>query len=277
MWDYTEKVKEYYKNPKNAGTIENPDAVGEVGSICCGDALKLFLKIDKNEIITDAKFQTFGCGSAVASARALTEIIIGKTVQEAEKVTNQDIADVLGGLPKQKMHCSVMGKEALEAAIDDYRGETPGRKLEEKIICNCFGVTDNKIREVIRENDLKTIEEITNYTKAGGGCGKCVDNIQKILNEELAKRDSGKEKETFTKIQNMLKINIVLENYVAPKLRKRGGDIELVDMKDNKVYIKRQKVCKSCPGNELPLKNFVENTLKEHINKDIEVIEITET
>lgn len=272
MWDYTEKVKEHYKNPKNVGTMENPDAVGEVGSITCGDALKLFLKID-NGIITDAKFQTFGCGSAVASASALTEMIIGKTIEEAEKLTNQEIADFLGGLPEQKMHCSVMGQEALEDALTKYKGAPVGQKLKSKVICGCFGVTEDKLREVINHNILSSVEEITNYTKAGGGCGKCIPDLQKILNEEISLRNNGKTQKPLTKTQLIIKVNSVLENYVAAELRKDGGDIELVDIEDNKIYVNLQGSCKNCPSSNLTLKNFVENVLKEHINPDIQVIE----
>lgn len=274
MWDYSEKVKEYYKNPINVGTIEDPSAVGEVGSISCGDALKLYLKIDENDIIIDAKFQTFGCGSAVASASALTEMIIGKHISEAEKLTNQNIADFLGGLPEQKMHCSVMGKEALEAALASYHGTPIEKKMQGKVICGCFGVTDNKIREVVRENNLTTVDEVTNYTKAGGGCGKCKDDIKKILDEEISKRDSSKKTKPLTKTQKILKVNEVLENYVAAELRKDGGDIELVDIDENKVYVNLQGSCKNCPSSNLTLKNFVENVLKEHIGPDIEVYEV---
>ncbi len=273
MWEYTEKVKEHYKNPKNVGSMEDADAIGEVGSITCGDALKLYLKINNNGIITDAKFQTFGCGSAVASASILTEMLIGKTVEEAEKITNQDIADLLGGLPEQKMHCSVMGREALEDAIASFKGETTEKKVKGKIICGCFGVTDDKIKEVIRENTLNSVIEIINYTKAGGGCGKCKDELQKILNEETSKRNNGKKEKPLTKTQLILKVNKILESNVAPELRKDGGDIELIDIEDNKIFVNLQGACKNCPSSNLTLKNFVENILKEYIGENIEVVE----
>src|SRR4030067_1470779 len=149
MWDYTKKVKEFFLHPKNVGEIKNPDAVGEVGSIICGDALRLTLKIDrKNNRIADAKFQTFGCASAIASSSALTELVKGLTLDDALKITNQDIADFLGGLPDQKMHCSVMGREALEAAIANYRGESYPSEPKEKVVCKCFDITEDKIRKV---------------------------------------------------------------------------------------------------------------------------------
>ncbi|MDA8105243.1 MAG: Fe-S cluster assembly protein NifU, partial [Nitrospiraceae bacterium] len=179
MWEYTDKVKETFLKPKNVGEIPDADAVGEVGSIICGDALKLFLKLDKETgKITDAKFQTFGCASAIASSSALTELVKGKTLAEALKISNQDIADFLGGLPEQKMHCSVMGREALEAAIANYRGEKIPQKEEGKLVCKCFDVSEEKIRKVAVENHLTTVDEITNFTKAGGGCGECIPQIE---------------------------------------------------------------------------------------------------
>ena len=121
MWDYTKEVWDHFQNPRNVGRIENPSGDGLAGSLACGDALRLTFLVDENEVITDAKFQTFGCASAIAAASVLTEIIIGMTITEAEKVTNKDIVNVLSSLPKQKVHCSVMGKEALAAAIYNYR------------------------------------------------------------------------------------------------------------------------------------------------------------
>ena len=184
MWNYTEKVMDHFRNPRNVGTIEHPDGTATVGSLACGDALTFQFKLDAEGKIADAKFQTFGCASAIASSSALTEMVIGKTLEEAKQITNQQIADYLVGLPPQKMHCSVMGREALEAAIKNYEtGANADRNLEDTVLCTCYNVSENEVRRVITENQLTTVEEVTNFTKAGGGCGKCKTKIEAILKE----------------------------------------------------------------------------------------------
>jgi NifU-like protein len=186
MWDYSDKVLEYFRNPKNLGEIENPDGAGQVGSMACGDVMRLTLRVDKpSGRILDAKFKTFGCASAIASASVMTELIVGKTVDEALAVSNDDIAQALGGLPPEKMHCSVLGHDALVAAVSNYRGLEAAEHGEDegKIVCRCFAVTDRHIERVARENNLHTVEEITNYTKAGGACKSCHQSLQDILDE----------------------------------------------------------------------------------------------
>ena len=184
MWDYTEKTLDHFRNPRNVGKIENPDGTATVGSLACGDALTFQFKLGEDGKIVDAKFRTFGCASAIASSSALTEMVIGKTLEEAKQITNQQIADYLGGLPPQKMHCSVMGREALEAAIKNYEtGANTDRNLEDEKLCMCFDVSENEVRRVITENGLTSVEEVTNFTKTGGGCGGCKDRIQAILDE----------------------------------------------------------------------------------------------
>ncbi len=274
MWNYTEKMMEYFRNPKNVGEIENPDAVGEVGSIVCGDALKLTLRIDpQTHIILDAKFKTFGCASAIASSSALTEMIIGKTIEEASKITNQDIAEFLGGLPEQKMHCSVMGMEALEAAIENYYTKKGIRRIvgeNDRIVCKCFNVSEKTILKAIELNNLKTVDEVTYFTKAGGGCGKCKGEIEKIIKDFLA----GQQKFDFSTMTNVEKIKIVeriLNEDINPKLREDGGFIELVDVDSNTVKLKFLGACTTCPASNQTFSSVVEKTLREKIKGDIKI------
>lgn len=282
MWDYSEKVMDHYRNPRNVGSIDNADAIGVAGSLTCGDQLKIYLKIEDN-IVTDAKFQTFGCGSAVASSSILTEMIIGKTVDEVRKITNKDIADELGGLPPEKMHCSVMGYEALEDALKKYKndgyidldeilGEHYNVDNKEKMVCTCFQITENLIWDAIKQNGLKTVEEVTNYTKAGGACGKCKSAIQDIIDTYYNKQKTDIEKLTPT--QWILKVNNLIETQISPELQKDGGDIELVDIKNKNIYVKLKGRCSGCKNSTMTLKNFAEKTLQDSLGTDITLIEV---
>jgi len=284
MWEYTDKVKDHFFNPHNVGEIENPDGVGEVGSLACGDALRLTFKLDKNGRIAEAKFKTFGCASAIATSSVLTEIIKGMTLEEAAKVTNKDIADYLGGLPEQKMHCSVMGREALEAAIENYH--TGGKKkheLEGKVVCNCFGVTENEIERVIRENDLTTVEQVTNYCKAGGGCGGCKGEIEKII-ERIQGDKAGQVTETqprwagrLTNIQKIQMIQQTINEQIRPALRADGGDIELIDVDGDKVIVALRGMCAKCAIADITMKDLVEAKLREFVSSELYVEEIKNT
>ena len=273
MWEYSEKVLEHYRHPRNVGKIDNADLIGEAGSLACGDSLKLYIKLD-GSVIKDAKFQTFGCGSAVASSSILTEMIIGKTLEEAKKITNKDIADELGGLPQEKMHCSVMGQEALEDALKKYYGKEEIEKEAglsqngDKIVCTCFNVTENQIWEAIKVNGLKTVEEVTNYTKAGGACGRCKGVIKDIIETYLRKEGQAP---VMTAAQKILKIGRVIDQQISPQLQKDGGDIELIDVEGNKVKVKLTGMCSGCKNATMTLKAFVESVLKDKVDSSLEV------
>lgn len=276
MWEYTDKVQQHFLNPQNVGEIESPSGTGDVGSLACGDALKLTLKIDENDRITDAKFKTFGCASAIASSSVLTEMVVGMSVEEAAKVTNEDIAEALGGLPKEKMHCSVMGREALEAAIADYRGLILPM-AEGEVVCECFGVTDIEVSRAINESNLRSVEEITNFTKAGGGCGKCEDKLRELLQTAAGNKSEipvFKEKpKRMTALQKIKKIEEVLEREIRPGLKKDGGDIELIDVDGDFVIVSLRGACKSCTKSQTTIKEYVEKKLRELVIESLIVEE----
>ncbi len=279
MWEYTDTVKELFLKPKNSGELPGANAVGEIGSLSCGDALKLFLKINNDDVIEDASFLTFGCASAIASSSVLTEMLKGKTVDEASKITNKDIAAQLGGLPREKIHCSVMGEEALEAALRNWRGEvTSGPHChDEHIVCRCFGVSEELIQNIVKENALSSVDEVTNYTKAGGGCGDCIVDIQKIIDESqgIVQKQPILPKKKLTNIQRMQKVMDVIEQEIQPVLQGDGGRIELVDINGLLVSVALRGNCTGCQSRQLTLSEFVEKILREHVDGDIIVEEVS--
>ena len=283
MWDYTDKVMNQFHHPHNVGKIDDPDGVGEVGSLSCGDALTLMFKLDDDGRIKDVKFQTFGCASAIASSSVLTEMVKGMTLDEAVKVTNKDIADALGGLPDQKMHCSVMGQEALEAAIADYytrKGGNAPTTQKGQIVCTCFGVTDMEIRKVVSENDLTTVEGVTNFCKAGGGCGGCKERIGELIEEvqgqkahvEHATRPAKPEK--LTNIRKIQLIQETINEQIRPTLRADGGDIDLLDVEGNKVLVAFRGMCAQCKMAEYTMRDVVQARLREFVSDELTVEEV---
>jgi NifU-like protein len=286
MWDYTKAVKEHFLNPRHAGQIDSPDLDATVGNITCGDALRLMVKLGPDNRIADAKFQTFGCASAIASSDALVDLIQGKTLDEAAKITNDDIAKYLGGLPDEKMHCSVMGMEALQKAIAQHRGQPFDLEEAGEVVCHCFGVTDKLIEKIVAEHNLRTVEEVTHFTKAGGGCGACHPKIEQIINRvrsaaaAAAARpkaaEPGPAKAPLTNLQRIQRIQEVVETEIRPMLQLDGGDIDLIDIEGKTVKVAFRGHCAWCRVRDFTLEGTVGAKLREIVDPEIVVEDVGE-
>jgi NifU-like protein len=326
-WEYSEKTKQLFmdavhgKPGTHLGEIEDPDGFGEHGSIACGDAMRFTFRVKRHptdptqDVISAARYLTFGCTSAIAASEALCTLIEqgGFTPIQALKVTNQDIVDFLDGLPKQKIHCSVMGAEALEAAVFNWaqkRGVDlqrlgidihTGEENEGRIVCKCFTLSEPYIRRKIKELNLRTIPEITNAIKAGGACMAChhvPGGLQDLLDETWGARPH--EPKVLTQLTQLnlpgtapapaaaaeppqqplspyqfsKKVDKVMEDYVRPMLARDGGDVEVVDIKDTLVYCRLAGSCRGCASASQTLRILVERTLKEMVDERIRVIEV---
>jgi len=317
-WEYSEKTKEIFmdavhgKAGTHMGEIEHPDGIGEHGSIACGDSLRFTFRVRRHptdplqDVITEARYLTFGCTSAIASSEALCTLIEqgGYTPIGALKITNRNIVAYLGGLPDQKIHCSVMGAEALEAAVFNWaqkRGVDLSalgidmhaeEKEEGRIVCQCFGLTEPYIKRKIRELGLKTIAEITGAIKAGGACMSChhkPGGLQDLLTEvwgpqpltlkilptPLTPREPvAVDRATLSPYQFSKQVEKVLDQYVRPMLRRDGGDVELVDIKGTVVYCRLVGACAGCGGAGMTMKIMVERTLKEMVDDRVRIINV---
>lgn len=314
-WEYSDKVLQLFvdavkgKAGTHMGEIADPDGVGEYGSMVCGDALRFFFRVERHptdptlDLIVQARFLTFGCTSAIASSEALCALLEErrKSPIEALQVTNQDLIDYLGGLPSEKIHCSVMGAEALQAAVVDWaekRGVDltpylPERMLEReeegRLVCKCFSLTEPYLRRKIKELNLRSIEQITNALKAGGACGSCrhaPGGLQDLLDEcwggAQHSEDAGEEggrgqarEGTLSPWQRGKEIERTIDEVIRPRLQADGGGIELVDIKDDLVYCRLTGSCRGCKGASQTLLRVVEQNLRKRVDEHLRVIVVS--
>ena len=317
-WEYSDKTKQIFMDAVHGrpgthmGEIEDPDGIGEHGSIACGDALRFTFRVRRHavdplqDVITEARYLTFGCTSAIASSEALCTLIEAGSYTPigALKITNRDIVAYLGGLPDQKIHCSVMGAEALEAAVFNWaqkRGVDlsdlgidmhADEKEEGRPVCQCFGLTEPYIKRKIRELGLKTIAEITGAIKAGGACMSChhkPGGLQDLLTEVWGaqpltlkvlpslpepREQVTKDRPVSSPYQFSKQVEKALDQYVRPMLTRDGGDVEIVDIKDTAVYCRLVGACAGCGGAGMTMKLMVERTLKEMVDDRIRIITV---
>lgn len=291
---YTAQEKEHFLNPRNLGELENPTVIGEAGSMAGGEALKLFLNLDENEVIREARFQVFGSPTAIASCSVLTGLLDGRHIDEAAAISVEDIAGGLGGLPEERMHAPMLALQALESAYARHRGidldEAGG---DETHICRCFAVTEAQIERAVRRHDITSLAGITHFTRAGGGCQSCHPDLAAILNRvrgaiaseaaaEAAKVAlpkpqvvAGEKSGALTNLQRMTLVQEVLDRDIRPGLAMDGGDIELVDIQGPKVFIQLQGHCVSCSSSTATMRYFVEDRLRELVDPAIEVVDVT--
>ncbi|MCW8820947.1 MAG: iron-sulfur cluster assembly scaffold protein [Sulfurovum sp.] len=311
LWEeYSQEVQKRMDNPANMGEIteeqagDNTLVIADFGAESCGDAVRLYWLIDpKDDTIINSKFKSFGCGTAIASSDMMAELCMGKSVDEALKITNIDVEKALRdnedipAVPGQKMHCSVMAYDVIKKAASIYKNVDMDSFEDEFILCECARVTQDTVQEVIHLNKLTSIEEITNYTKAGAFCKSCIkpgghekkdvyliDLLTVALNEMEAEEKSRKIIEakgdgTFESmglVQKIKAVESILEEYIRPTLKADGGNVELIDIKEAdgvfEVLIKYQGECMSCSMNTTTTLAGIEDMLKFKLKAPLKVI-----
>jgi NifU-like protein len=311
LWEqYSQKVNDRMTNPRFLGEITEDEArklggrlvVSDYGAEVCGDAIRLFWVVDeKTDRILAAKYKTFGCGTAIASSDVMAEMCVGKTIDEALQITNLDVERALrddddtAAIPPQKMHCSVMAYDVIKKAAALYKNVDMSSLEEEEIVCECARVSLRTVKEVIRLNDLKTVEEITHYTKAGGFCKSCirpgghearkyylVDVLREVreemeserMREHAEERDFGK----MNLIQKHKALEKMLDEKVRPVLIRDGGNLEVVDMKEQDgrtdVYLHYLGACNGCPSAQTGTQIFIEQILHKELDEKIRVVTV---
>jgi len=313
IWDeYSQKVTDLMNNPQNMGEITEEQAkemgatliVADFGAESCGDAVRLYWAVDpKTDVILESKFKSFGCGTAIASSDTMAELCKGKTVDEAVKITNIDVEMAMRdnpdtpAVPPQKMHCSVMAYDVIKKSAAQYKGVDMESFEEEIIVCECARVTLSTLREVIRLNDLTTIEEITDYTKAGAFCKSCirpggheekdiylVDLLEEYEKEKMASAADASASGTsldfaqMTVVQKLKAVDKVIDGNIRQMLIMDGGDMEILDIKENganfDIYIRYLGACNGCASSSTGTLFAIENILKEKLDENIRVLPI---
>jgi len=312
IWDeYSDKVTDLMNNPQNMGDIKEEDAdamgakliIADFGAESCGDAVRLYWAVDpKTDIIKESKFKSFGCGTAIASSDVMAELCKGKTVQEAVKITNIDVEFAMRdnpetpSVPPQKMHCSVMAYDVIKKAAGQYLNVDMESFEEEVIVCECARVSLDTLQEVIRLNDLTTVEQIADYTKAGAFCKSCirsggheekdvylVDLLEEHEKEKMlagatlgAATGSTVDFAAMTIVQKLKATEKVIDENIRQMLQMDGGDVEILDIKENgenfDIYIKYLGACNGCASADTGTLFAIENTLKEKLNQNIRVL-----
>ena len=304
VWEqYSNKVVERMNNPKYLGEFTEEDAkkrgakliVADFGSEACGDAVRLYWLVDpKTDKILDARFKSFGCGTAIASSDVMTELTIGKTVDEAMKITNLDVEKALRddpntpAFPPQKMHCSVMAYDVIVEAAAKYKGKDANELKDNEIVCECARVTKREIEEIVRKYNVKSVEELQQYTKAGTYCKSCVApggheersiylvDIIKEVQEKMKKESllNSANSENFEQMSLINKIKAIeefLNTKIKPMLAMDGGSLELIDIREEdgitKVYIRYLGACSTCASGGVTLL-AIEDELKKYFNTD---------
>jgi len=313
IWDeYSNKVADLMNNPKNMGEITTEQAeemggkliVADFGAESCGDAVRLYWVVNPNtDVIMDSKFKSFGCGTAIASSDTMAELCKYKTVQEAVKITNIDVELAMRdtpdvpSVPPQKMHCSVMAYDVIKKAAGQYMNVDMESFETEFIVCECARVSLDTLKEVIRINDLTTVEQITDYTKAGAFCKSCIRpggheakdvylvDLLHEYNEEklLAGSTLGGVDATigFAKmsiVQKLKAVEKVIDENIRQMLIMDGGDMEVLDIKENgenfDIYIRYLGACNGCASADTGTLFAIENILKEKCDSNIRVLPI---
>ncbi|TBR79779.1 iron-sulfur cluster assembly scaffold protein NifU [Campylobacter novaezeelandiae] len=313
IWEeYSQKVQDRMNNPKHMGEFNEEDAkarnakliVADFGAESCGDAVRLYWLVDeKTDTIIDAKFKSFGCGTAIASSDTMVELCIGKKVDEAVKITNLDVEFAMRdnpetpAVPPQKMHCSVMAYDVIKQAAAQYKGVNPEDFEDQIIVCECARVSLGTIKEVIKLNDLHSVEEITQFTKAGAFCKSCVkpgghESREYYLVDILAQTRAEMEKEKLqgnlkddisfndmTVVKQLKAVETVLDSEIRPMLHGDGGDLEVIDIQKSEnatidVYIRYLGACSGCSSGSGSTLYAIENILQEELSPNIRVLPV---